>query len=147
MKGQLFSEGRGTDKPFQIFGHPLLPATLYSFTPVPKDGAKDPKLKNQVCYGWNVSGTPDDVLKSIDGHLQLHYLLEAYKLFPDKEHFFLKPQKENSRPQDYSFNRLAGNDQLMQQIKQGWSETRIRKSWEPALSEFKKIRKKYLMYD
>ena len=39
------------------------------------------------------------------------------------------------------------DDVLMQQIKDGKSEEEIRKSWEPALSEFKKIRKKYLLYE
>jgi uncharacterized protein YbbC (DUF1343 family) len=44
------------------------------------------------------------------------------------------------------FNRLAGNNELWQQVKSGQSEDEIRKSWEPALSNFKKIRKKYLLY-
>ncbi len=61
----------------------------------------------------------------------------AYKLFPDKENFFLKSDH---------FNHLAGDDVLMQQIKGGASEKEIKKSWEPALSEFKKVRKKYLLY-
>jgi hypothetical protein len=34
----------------------------------------------------------------------------------------------------------------MQQVKQGKTETEIRKSWEPALGNYKKIRKKYLLY-
>ena len=62
----------------------------------------------------------------------------AYKLFPDKDSFFLKTN---------SFNRLAGNDVLMQQIKDGKNEEEIRKSWEPELSEFKLTRKKYLLYE
>jgi uncharacterized protein YbbC (DUF1343 family) len=44
------------------------------------------------------------------------------------------------------FNKLAGNNELWQQIRDGKSEAEIRKSWEPALSTFKKIRKKYLLY-
>jgi uncharacterized protein YbbC (DUF1343 family) len=78
--------------------------------------------------------------------MQLSYLINAYKLFPDKDHFFLKPSKADPAPQDYSFNRLAGNAELMQQIKTGKSEAEIRKSWQPKLNEFKKIRKKYLLY-
>ena len=137
FEGTVLSEGRGTDKPFQLFGHPDLPKNLISFTPESKEGAKDPKLKGQLCYGWDVSGTPEQVLKAIDNRIQLKWLIQAYKLFPDKENFFLKTN---------SFNRLAGNDVLMQQIKDGISEIDIRKSWEPALSNFKKIRKKYLLY-
>jgi uncharacterized protein YbbC (DUF1343 family) len=137
FEGTVISEGRGTPKPFQIFGHPLLPKNLYAFTPQPNEGAKSSKCYNQVCYGWNVSGSVEEVLQRTDHKIQLQYLLEAYKLFPDKDSFFLKTN---------FFNKLAGNEQLMQQIKAGTSEVEIRKSWEPALDNFKNIRKKYLLY-
>ena len=78
--------------------------------------------------------------------LQLNYLLEAYKLFPDKENFFIKPKKEDLKPTEIFFNKLAGNDILMQQIVDGKSEQEIRASWQPRLDAYKKIRKKYLMY-
>jgi uncharacterized protein YbbC (DUF1343 family) len=77
------------------------------------------------------------VLKKVNNRIQLKWVIGAYKLFPGKDSFFLKTNY---------FNRLAGNDILMQQIKDGKTEEEIRKSWEPALSEFKKIRKKYLLY-
>lgn len=137
IEGTILSEGRGTDKPFQLFGHPDLPKNLISFTPQSVEGAKDPKLLGQKCYGWDLGGTPADVLKNVDKKIQLKWIIQAYKLFPDKDSFFLKSN---------GFNRLAGNDVLMQQIKDGVSENDIRKSWEPALSNFKKIRKKYLLY-
>ncbi|MEP7229406.1 MAG: DUF1343 domain-containing protein [Ginsengibacter sp.] len=137
FEGTVLSEGRGTDKPFMLFGHPKLPKTLISFTPKPREGATDPKLNGQACYGWDISGTREDVLKKIDNKIQLRWIIKAYKLFPDKENFFLNSEH---------FNHLAGNDILMQQIKDGISEDEIRKSWEPGLSEFKKIRKKYLLY-
>jgi len=138
FEGTVLSEGRGTDKPFQVFGHPLLPKDLYSFVPKPNEGAKSSKHYYETCYGWNLHGTPEEVLKRIDGHIQLKWLIEAYRIFPGKDTFFLRSN---------SFNRLAGNDVLMQQIKDGKSEDEIRKSWEPALGEFKKIRKKYLLYE
>ncbi len=137
FEGTVLSEGRGTDKPFQLFGHPKLPKTLISFTPKPREGATDPKLNGQVCYGWDISGKNDRILKEVDNRIQLKWLMQAYKLFPEKENFFLKSDH---------FNHLAGNDILIQQIKNGISEDAIRKSWEPQLSEFKKIRKKYLLY-
>jgi uncharacterized protein YbbC (DUF1343 family) len=137
FEGTVLSEGRGTDKPFQIFGHPSLPKNLYSFTPTPHPGATSPKFNGQLCYGWNISGTKEQVLKNVNGRIQLKWILQAYKLFPDKENFFLKTG---------GFNRLAGNDQLMQQIKSGKSESAIRSSWQPALNKFKAIRKKYLLY-
>jgi uncharacterized protein YbbC (DUF1343 family) len=137
FEGTVLSEGRGTDKPFELFGHPSLPKTLISFTPKSKEGATDPKLKDQLCYGWDVSGSPEEVLKKVDNRLQLKWVLNAYKLFPEKDKFFLANKY---------FNKLAGNDILMQQIKDGKTEDEIRRSWQPKLDAFKKIRKKYLLY-
>jgi uncharacterized protein YbbC (DUF1343 family) len=137
FEGTVLSEGRGTDMPFQVFGHPALPKNLYHFTPNPNLGAKSSKCFYQVCYGWSISGTNEEVLEKLDGRIQLKYLIEAYRLFPGKDSFFLKTNY---------INKLAGNDHLAQQIKDGKSEAEIRKSWEPALSDFKKIRKKYLLY-
>ena len=146
FEGTVLSEGRGTDHPFQIFGHPSLPKTLYQFTPTSREGAKEPKLKNVVSYGWNLHGPVTEVLQKVDNKIQLKYLLEAYKLFPDKATFFLISKKENIQPTDYFFNKLAGNATLMQQIKDGKSEAQIRESWAPQLATFKTIRKKYLLY-
>jgi uncharacterized protein YbbC (DUF1343 family) len=100
---------------------------------------------NQLCYGWNLSGSKEDVLRRSGGQIQLSYLLNAYKLFPQKDQFFLTSKKD-PKPEDYFFNRLAGNATLMQQIREGKTEEEIRKSWEPGLNAFKAIRKKYLLY-
>lgn len=137
FEGTLLSEGRGTDNPFQIFGHPDLPKTLFAFTPKPNAGAKSSKCFYQQCYGWNVSGTTEEILKKLNCRIELKYLLDAYKLFPGKDSFFLK---------NNFFNKLAGNDALMQQVKEGKTAAAIRQSWEPELSNFKKIREKYLLY-
>ena len=138
FEGTVLSEGRGTDHPFQLFGHPSLPRNLATFTPRSKEGAKNPKLLNQICYGWDLRGTPDETLKKIDNRVQLKWLIDAYNLFPQKDSFFLK---------NNFINLLAGNDVLARQIKEGKSEEDIRRSWEPALTEFKKTRKKYLIYE
>ena len=138
FEGTVFSEGRGTDKPFQVFGHPLLPKSMYSFVPKPNEGAKSSKHYFETCYGWDLSGPVEKVLAEVDGRIQLKWLLDAYRLFPGKDSFFLKSNY---------INKLAGNDQLIQQIKAGRSEQEIRESWEPGLRAFKAIRKKYLLYD
>jgi uncharacterized protein YbbC (DUF1343 family) len=70
--------------------------------------------------------------------------LEAYRLFPDKKSFFL-PSK-SGKLEDFFFNKLAGNSELMQQIKDGKSEEQIRNSWQADIENFKMIRKKYLIY-
>ncbi len=144
FEGTVLSEGRGTEKPFQIFGHPSLPKNLYAFTPVSRLGATNPKLKDKRSYGWNISGRPDQVLKQVNNRIQLKYLINAYKLFPNKDSFFIMPK--SGKPEESFFAKLAGNADLMKQIKAGKTETDIRKSWEPALNNFKKIRKKYLLY-
>lgn len=138
FEGTVLSEGRGTDKPFQVFGHPSYPKNLFSFTPNPNEGAKSSKLYGQVCYGWDLSGTPAEVRQEVGDKIQLKWLIEAYKLFPNKDIFFIRNQH---------FNRLAGNDQLIEQIKNGVSEEEIRKSWAPELAKFMEIRKKYLLYE
>jgi uncharacterized protein YbbC (DUF1343 family) len=144
FEGTVLSEGRGTTTPFQVFGHPSLPSNLHAFTPKAMFGAASPKLKDQLCYGWNLADTPEAVRKKVKGQLQLSYLLEAYRLFPDKDKFFILPKSGDSKAS--FFNKLAGNATLMRQMRESVSEADIRKSWEPGLTAFKAIRKKYLLY-
>ena len=137
FEGTLLSEGRGTEAPFQIFGHPTLPDNLYSFIPKPTAGAKSSKCFYQKCYGWYIAGTNEVVLKNLKNTVQIKYFLDAYHLFPGKDSFFLK---------NNFFNQLAGSELLMGQIKQQLNENDIRNSWKPLIDNFKKIRKKYLLY-
>ncbi len=145
FEGTVLSEGRGTDKPFQVFGHPLLPNNLYSFTPNPTAGAKSSKLYGQICYGWDLSGTVAEVLAKVDNKVQVKWLLDAFKQFPKKETFFLAPKSGNM--EQSFFMKLYGDNSIWEYLFAGGNEEGIRKSWEPKLSEFKKIRKKYLLYD
>jgi uncharacterized protein YbbC (DUF1343 family) len=135
FEGTACSVGRGTAHPFQLFGHPSLPDSLYAFTPEGMPGATHPKLQGKRCHGYLVATTAARALEEIRGALQLKWILTAYRLFPDKDHFFTR-----------YFNTLAGTDKLQEQIRAGWSEKRIRQSWQPALRKFKQIRKKYLLY-
>jgi len=137
FEGTLLSEGRGTEAPFQIIGHPLLPNNLYSFIPKPTAGAKNSKCFYQKCYGWYIAGSNEVVLQKLNNAVQIKYILDAYHLFPGKDSFFLK---------NNFFNQLAGTDILMEQIKQQVNENDIRNSWKPLVDSFKKIRKKYLLY-
>jgi len=141
FEGTVFSEGRGTAHPFCQFGHSALPNNLFAFTPVSKEGATNPKLLNKLCYGWNLYDAKDKVLREVNNRIQIKYLLEAYKLFPDKDSFFIRPKTGQ-----YFFDKLAGNDELRKQLVSGTAEATIRASWQPRLNAFKAIRKKYLMY-
>ena len=146
FEGTVVSEGRGTEHPFCILGHPSFSSSLFSFTPMSKIGAKEPKFKNQICYGWNLYNVNNTVVvKEINHQLQIKYLIEAYKMFIDKNHFFIKPKSENET--DYFFNKLAGSNELMNQLQQQKTEVEIRANWQSKLQSFKKIRKKYLLYE
>lgn len=126
------SVGRGTDRPFQIYGSPYLDTTTfnYQFTPKSTAGAKYPKYKDIKCYGENLENFPNRL-----NRLELRWLMKAYKNNCSKEDFF----KEN-------FEILSGTSKLREQIKKGWKEEEIRESWRKSLVDFKNKRKKYLLY-
>ena len=129
FEGTNVSVGRGTEKQFQIYGSPFLPKGNFSFTPIPNFGSKEPPYKNQLCYGEDLTQAPKV------NQLELKWLLKAYNETADKSKFFTP-----------FFTKLAGTKKLQQQIEVGISEAEIRKSWEKGLSDFKEIRKKYLIY-
>jgi uncharacterized protein YbbC (DUF1343 family) len=130
FEGTNVSVGRGTEKQFQVYGSPFLPNSDFSFTPVPNLGAKEPPYKNQLCYGEDLSSLPKVT------RLELKWLLKAYKTTADPSIFF-----------NTFFTKLAGTKQLQQQIEAGATENAIRTTWEPGLTAFKAMRKKYLLYD
>jgi uncharacterized protein YbbC (DUF1343 family) len=139
IEGTVMSEGRGTPHAFTYIGHPSITNQKFSFIPNPRVGAMSSKLYGQTCYGWDLTKTAPPKDK-----IDLALLIEMYKSFPQKDSFFLKPA--TITPTAYFFNKLAGNASLMQQLIEGKTEKEIRNSWEPQLSAFKKIRKKYLLY-
>jgi uncharacterized protein YbbC (DUF1343 family) len=143
FEGTVISEGRGTCMPFQILGHPdLKDKYTFKFTPVSiPTMSTNPKHLNVDCYGIDLRDYDTDIFEKT-GKLNLGWLLELYNAYPDKAGFFREGQDGR-----YSFDRLAGTDKLRQQIIAGKTESEIRKSWEPELTEFKKIREKYLIYE
>lgn len=130
FEGTNVSSGRGTDLQFQIYGSPNLTNMPFSFTPQPNAGAKDPMNKGKLCYGEDLS-KQDDVEK-----LEIKWLLKAYKNSTNKEKFF-----------NNFFIKLAGTPELKTQIISNQSEKEIRKSWEEGISNFKVLRKPYLIYN
>lgn len=136
FEGTTVSIGRGTDYPFQQIGAPWLSTAFsdYSFTPTPNQGATDPKYNGEVCFGVNLTNFASSFLPSYN-QLYLFWLIEAYQLCPEKESFFMP-----------YFKKLAGTDQLEEQIKAGQSESEIRASWASDLRTYKAQRVKYLLY-
>ena len=137
IEGTVNSLGRGTTTQLQDIGAPDFPETEFSFTPVPRPGAKYPKHQDQICYGLDLTQLDPEKIRA-EKQLNLSYLLELYQSYPDKDNFFLKSN---------FFGKLAGGDHLMAQLKVGKSEAEIRASWEPGLSEYKEMRKGYLLYE
>ena len=136
FEGTCFSIGRGTNKQFQVIGHPDYPNGDFSFTPKPMPGAKNPKLNGKLCHGYDLSNIPLAELRK-ERKLSFDYLIKTYKDFPDKNNFFLK---------NNFIYKLSGGDTLKKQIIDGWTMAQIRASWQKELDAFKAMRKKYLLY-
>lgn len=143
FEGTIISQGRGTLFPFQVLGAPLLNEKYkFSFTPISIKGMSETPLhQDQKCYGLDLRGYNANQFKK-SGRLNLDWLIRLYNDYPDKAKFFDSSQSN----QINSFDRLAGTATLKQQIIDGKSESEIRLSWEPALSKYKLMRKKYLLY-
>ncbi len=143
FEGTVISQGRGTYFPFQVLGNPSLAGKYkFSFTPVSIPGMSEtPLYQNQTCYGLDLRKYNTKTFEKT-GKINLNWLIELYKAYPEKEKFFDYTQNK----QINNFDKLAGNALLKQQIIEGKGEDEIRLSWEPALSQFKLKRKKYLLY-
>lgn len=137
MEGTVMSVGRGSDKPFQQWGHPSLKGkTSYYFTPVPYWGQKTkPLYAYEDCYGQLAAMNESDAYYLLKDQLRLLFIQKAYYLFPEKAKFF----------NDY-FEKLAGTRELRRQIEKGVKEEDIKASWKKDIEAFKKIRKKYVLY-
>jgi uncharacterized protein YbbC (DUF1343 family) len=136
FEGTVASEGRGTDKQFQVYGHPDYPAGDFTFTPVPSPGAKNPKLEGQECHGYDLTKR-DPMAIHDEARIHLEYFIDFYRNFPDKKNLFLKNKY---------FDTLAGSKKLREQIEAGKSAEEIRAGWQEGLDAFKVIRAKYLLY-
>lgn len=127
------SLGRGTDKPFQIFGHPAMKGYDFSFTPESRPGAKNPPQLGQTCYGRDLSQLEDSDIwaRKID----LSYLIEAYNSVNMGDKFFTS-----------FFEKLVGVDYVREMIEQGKTAAEISQMWQGDVEKFKKQRRKYLLY-
>lgn len=130
FEGTNISVGRGTLFPFQAIGFPDTAFGRFTFTPKSIEGmAKNPPCENKLCYGV-------DFREKEPVNFTLKYLIDFYRLYPDKKHYF-----------NNFFEKLAGNKELRKQIEQGMTEAQIRKTWEKDLDNYRTMRKKYLLYE
>lgn len=134
FEGTVVSLGRGTDKPFQIYGHPDMKGYSYSFTPRSVPGAKNPPLLGKRCHGADLSGKSDEELRR-EG-LNLTYVIDAYRNLNIGDRFFTS-----------FFELLMGTSYVRQMIKEGRSAEEIRARWMPDVERFKEQRRPYLLYN
>ena len=132
FEGTNVSVGRGTSNQFQAYGSPYLNQNIYKYTfiPKPNKGSKFPPHNNKICYGTDLR---DNL---IERKLNLSYIIDAYNNTQKQDEFF------NSY-----FIKLAGTEQLKNQIINNIDEDIIRKSWKEKIDKFKLIRNKYLIYN
>ena len=143
FEGTILNYGRGTYYPFTIIGAPSLKGKYsFSFTPVSIPGMSEtPLYMNEVCYGIDLRNYDVEKLRK-EKRVNLQWMKELYKAYPEKEKFFDYKQSKEIGNIDFR----TGDSRLKQQIIDNVPDEQIRKSWEPGLSNYKKMRKKYLLY-
>ncbi len=135
LEGTVMNVGRGTETPFQVFGHPEMRSEGFTYTPRAIEGAStNPKYKGQVCRGINLRDYP---LDSLTRHprVRLKWLQQAMQLMPERDIFLP------------FFKNLSGNQELLKQLRSGVPLEQIRQSWQPQMKDFMQMRSKYLIYE
>ncbi|WP_345954319.1 DUF1343 domain-containing protein [Mucilaginibacter sp. PAMB04168] len=143
FEGTIISQGRGTYFPFTVLGNPDLKGQYkFAFTPKSIPGMSEtPLFQDMECFGLDLRKY--DTKKLIKSkRVNLSWLIEMYKAYPFKDKFFDYKQSK----QMGNFDKLAGTTTLKEQIIAGKTEEEIRASWEPGLTQFKKMRQLYLLY-
>ncbi len=143
FEGTYLNHWRGTYFPFTVVGSPELKGIYpFSYTPTGIKGmAETPLFADQVCYGLDLRTYDVNRLRK-SRQLNISWLIELYNAHPHKEKFFdNKLSKEMG-----TIERLIGTDTFRKQVMDGVSEKAIRASWEPGLTAYRTMRKKYLLY-
>lgn len=133
FEGTPVSLGRGTDWPFQVYGHPDMKGCDFTFTPASRPGAKKPPCMNQLCHGVDLHQLTED--QAASQGINLDYVIDAYNRLDLGERFFTR-----------FFDLLMGNRQVKQMIMAGKSASDIKATWAADVERFKAQRKPYLIY-
>ncbi|WP_298662968.1 DUF1343 domain-containing protein [uncultured Barnesiella sp.] len=128
------SLGRGTDWPFQVYGHPNMKGYDFSFTPRSVPGAKNPPQLNKKCYGVDLTGLTDEEIWAKG--LNLEYVIDAYRNLNLGDHFFRS-----------FFEKLIGVDYVRRMIEEGKSADEIKTMWHDDVEKFREQRRPYLLYE
>ncbi len=143
FEGTVISQGRGTYFPFTVLGNPLLKDKYeFSFIPTGIPGmAETPLHMNEPCFGLDLRTYDIETLRK-SGRINLQWIKDFYKAYPHKEKFFDFKQSKEMGNVDFR----TGDSRFKEQVIADVSDEEIRKSWEPGLSNYKKMRVKYLIY-
>ncbi|MCC6702187.1 MAG: DUF1343 domain-containing protein [Fluviicola sp.] len=128
------SIGRGTERPFEMYGHPSFRKSDFAFIPMPTTGAKEPLWQNRSCNGYDLR----TVQRKRAYEINLNWLINARDQLGDSIPFI---------DQRNFFDRLAGTSELRKQLAAGLTAKEIKASWKPGIEAFLKTRKKYLIYN
>lgn len=134
FEGTVVSLGRGTEFPFQVYGHPDMKNLDFSFTPRSISGAKNPPLLNRKCFGVDLRNIPDSII--CENGINLDYIIDAYNKLNMGDKFFTS-----------FFERLIGVDYVRKMIIQGKTAEEIKAKWQTDVEKFVIRRKPYLLYD
>jgi uncharacterized protein YbbC (DUF1343 family) len=143
FEGTYLNHGRGTYFPFTLLGSPSLKDKFsFSFRPVSIKGmSESPLYMNETCYGIDLREYDVQKLRK-SGRINLEWMTGLYKAFPEKEKFFDNTLSKQMNRIDV----LAGVYEFKKQIMAELPIKQIQDSWEPELTNYKKMRKKYLLY-
>ena len=134
FEGTIVSLGRGTDAPFEVYGHPAMNGCSYTFTPRSTAGAKNPPLLDQECQGVDLRKIDCETITS-EG-FTLKYLIDAYR-------------RTGSRGDEFFsafFEKLVGVDYVRKMVIEGRTDDEIRACWADDVARFCEQRQPYLLY-
>lgn len=132
IEGTCWSEGRGTEQPFEQTGYPDKRMGSHTFTPQSIAGAHAPKHEGKVCYG------PDLTEYTIEPGINIEILTDiAARSSAAGVSLITRPQ---------FFDLLAGGPTLRQQLESGVSPEAIRAGWQADLHDYISMRARYLLY-
>lgn len=134
FEGTPVSLGRGTDKAFQMYGHPNMKGYAFSFIPRSIPGAKNPPQLNKECFGVDLRTSPSIAEINAKG-VNLEYVIDAYTNLNLDDHFFRG-----------MFELETGQAYVRKMIKEGKSADQIKAMWAEDVAKFKEQRKPYLLY-
>ena len=137
FEGTTVSLGRGTDWPFQVYGHPHMTGRGFSFTPRSRAGATAPPQQDRLCHGVDLTGLDPEAV--IARGIDLTYVIDAYRdLTAQGKQFYLK---------NNFFDLLIGDRNVRNMLARGLSSDQIKATWADDVARFKQQRRPYLLYD